>query len=62
MVKIIINVIRKIVIAFFVLYGFNLLVNSINIFVPINCITVGTVAFLGIPGLLSLVTLFFIVK
>ncbi|MCI8574888.1 MAG: hypothetical protein HFI09_00270 [Bacilli bacterium] len=62
MIKMIINLIKKIVIGFFVLYGFNLLVSSISILIPINCITVGTVAFLGIPGLLSLVVLFFLVK
>lgn len=62
MIKMIIDVLKKIVIGFFILYGFNLLVSSINIFIPINVITVGTVAVLGIPGLLSLIALFFIVK
>lgn len=62
MIKMIINVIKKIVIGIFILYGFNLLVSSINIIIPINYITVGTVSFLGIPGLLSLVLLFFLVK
>ena len=54
--------VKKIVIGIFILYGFNLLVSSINIIIPINYITVGTVSFLGIPGLLSLVLLFFLVK
>ena len=62
MIKMIINVVKKIVIGIFILYGFNLLVSSINIIIPINYITVGTVSFLGIPGLLSLVLLFFLVK
>ena len=62
MIKMIIDVLKKIVIGFFILYGFNLFVSSINIFIPINVITVGTVAVLGIPGLLSLIALFFIVK
>lgn len=62
MIKKIINLCRKIVIAFLVIYGFNLLVSSINIVIPINCVTVGTVTFLGIPGLLSLVAMFFIIK
>jgi len=61
MIKMIINVVKKIVIGIFILYGFNLLVSSINIIIPINYITVGTVSFLGIPGLLSLVLLFFLV-
>ena len=62
MKKKIINLCRKVVVAFLMLYGFNLLVNSINIFIPINYITVGTVTFLGGPGLLSLVATFFIIK
>ena len=60
MKKKIINLCRKVVVAFLMLYGFNLLVNSINIFIPINYITVGTVTFLGVPGLLSLVAMFII--
>ena len=62
MKKKIINLCRKVVVAFLMLYGFNLLVNSINFFIPINYITVGTVTFLGVPGLLSLVAMFFIIK
>lgn len=61
MIKKIASVLRKIVVAFLILYGFNLLVSSINIFIPINVITVGLVTFLGIPGLLSLIVMFFLV-
>jgi len=60
--KKLISGLRKIIVAFLVLYGFNLLVSSINIYVPINVVTVGVVSLLGIPGLLSLVVMFFIVK
>ena len=62
MIKKIINAGRKIVIAFLILYGFNLLVSSINIFIPINVITLGTVSCLGVPCLLSLIAMFFILK
>jgi len=62
MIKKIANAVKKVVVAFLILYGFNLLVNSISIFIPINIVTVGTVTLLGIPGLLSLVAMFFIVK
>ena len=54
--------IRKVIISFLVLYAFNILVNSLNIVIPLNAITVSIVAILGMPGLLSLVALFFIVK
>ncbi len=62
MIKLIINILKRIVISFFILYGFNLLVNSIQIFIPINVVTIGTVTCLGFAGLLSLVALFFLVK
>lgn len=62
MIKKIVNGLRKVVVAFLILYGFNLLVSSINIYIPINFVTVGVTSVLGIPGLLSLVVLFFIVK
>ena len=54
--------VRKIVIAFLMLYAFNYFLSSLNIYIPINFITVGVVTFLGIPGLSSLIILFFIVK
>ena len=62
MIKKIVSVLKKIVIAFLMLYAFNLLVSSININIPINIVTVGTISILGFPGLLSLIVLFFVVK
>lgn len=53
---------KKIVLAFLLLYGLNYLVASLHVYVPINYITVGIVTFLGLPGLCSLIILFFIVK
>lgn len=61
MIKKIASVLKKIVVAFFMLYGFDLLVSSINMYIPINLITVGVTSILGIPGLLSLVILYIIV-
>lgn len=61
MIKKIVNILKKAVVAFLVLYAFNVLVTSINIYIPINAITVTLVTFLGIPGLLSLVVMFFLV-
>ncbi len=61
MIKKVINALRKVIVAFLVLYGFNILVSSINIFIPINVISVLIVSILGIPGLLSLVVLFLII-
>ena len=53
---------RKVVTGTFIIYGFNLILSSINIFIPINPINVGVVSFLGFPGLFSLVLMFFVTK
>lgn len=47
--------IRKIIISSFLLYGYNLLVQPLNLMIPINVITVLSVAILGVPALISLV-------
>lgn len=47
--------IRKIIISSFLLYGYNLLVQPLNLMIPINVITVFSVALLGVPALISLV-------
>ncbi len=57
-----IAVLRKIVLAFCLLYGLNYFISSLHIYIPINIFTVGIVSLLGIPGLSSLIILFFIVK
>ena len=55
-------ILRKIVVAFLLLYGLNYFITSLHIYIPINLFTVGIVSLLGIPGLSSLIILFFIVK
>ena len=62
MFKIIKKIVTRIIFAFVVLYGLNVIVSSINIFIPINMFTVLVVASLGVPGLLSLITIFFIIN
>lgn len=55
-------VIKRIIFAFLLLYGLDLCVNSLNVVIPINVFTVGTVSFLGVPGLVSLIAMFFMTK
>lgn len=55
-------IVKKIIFAFVILYGLNLLVNSMNVLIPINIFTIGTVSVLGVPGLVSLIAMFFIVR
>ena len=57
MFKKIFNVIKKIVLAAFILYGFNLIMSPLSVIVPINIITVLLVTLLGFPGLLGLVVI-----
>ena len=57
MLKKIFNVIKKIVMAAFILYGFNLIMSPLSIIVPINIITVLVVATLGFSGLLGLIVI-----
>ena len=55
MIKKILNIFKKIILAAFILYGFNLIMSPLSVIVPINLITVSTVTFLGFPGLLGLI-------
>jgi len=57
----IIKVVRKICMAFVMLYGLNLILSSVNIFIPINIITITLVSLLGAPGILGLVATYFLI-
>lgn len=50
-------VLKKIIISYFILYGYNLIATNFNMIIPINAITVGSVAFLGVPSLIALLLL-----
>lgn len=62
MLKKVISFVKKIIFAFLLLYGLNMCINSLNIVIPINTFTLGTVTFLGVPGMVSLIVLFFMTK
>lgn len=53
--KTILKIIKRVVFAFAVLYGFNIIMESMNLFIPINVYTILTVSALGFPGLFTLV-------
>ena len=57
MFKKIFSVMKKIVLAAFILYGFNLIMSPLSIIVPINIITVAVVTLLGFPGLFGLIVI-----
>ena len=60
MLKKIFLIVRKIVFSFFLLYGLNLMLNNIDVFIPINIISLLIVSVLDIPGLILLIILFFL--
>lgn len=51
------KIIKKIIFAFAILYGFNIIMESLKLFIPINIYTVSSIAILGFPGLFVLVGL-----
>jgi len=55
--KKLIGVIKKVVFAFLLLYGFNLLYGTFKINIPINLYTVGMTAVLGFPGFCGILLL-----
>ena len=61
MAKKIIKIIRKICVSFIMLYGLNLMLSVVDIFIPINAITISLATILGIPGILGLVVTYFLI-
>jgi len=55
--KYIYGIAKKIIFAFAVLYSFNIIMEGLKLFIPINIYTIVTVATLGFPGLFVLVGL-----
>jgi len=49
------KILKKIIISSFLVYGYNLLAQPLNLIIPINVITVSAVSLLGIPALFSLI-------
>lgn len=58
----ILSIIKKICFAVVILYGLNIILTSIDIFIPINLPTIGSITILGFPGYIALLIMFFITK
>ena len=58
--KIVYMLIKKMIFAFTILYSFNIIMESLSLFIPLNVYTIGTVSLLGFPGLFILVGLLMI--
>lgn len=59
--KKIVNLVKRILFSFVVLYGFNTIGSNFSLVIPINFISLLLVTLLGFPALLSLVLLLVIV-
>jgi len=55
MLKKILKIIKRIIISFFLLYGYNIIVQPLGLIIPINIFTVGVLSILGVPALLCLI-------
>ena len=60
MLKMIFNVVKKVIFAIFLLYGLNITLNVLNVVIPINYISIFFVSLFDIPGLISLIVLYFV--
>ena len=61
MKKKILKALSKLCFAFVSIYGLNLILSGINVFIPINIITLILVTFLGSPGILGLVAVYLLI-
>lgn len=55
--KRIFNLLKKVLLSFVILYGFNTIGSNFSLIIPINFITLTLITFLGFPALFSLVLL-----
>lgn len=62
MQKIVIKVVKSIVLAFFMLYALNVILKGVNIYIPLNFITILISTILGPCGVISLIVILFLIK
>lgn len=61
MLKKILNLLKKVVLSAFILYGYNLIASPMNLIIPINIITVSGLTIFGIPALFSFIIILVLV-
>ncbi len=49
------KLIKKLLIAAFLIYGYNVLAQPLNLIIPLNILSISYVGIFGVPGLLSLI-------
>ena len=61
MLKKIFQILKKIITSFLILYGYNMIASPLGCIIPLNVITILSVAVLGIPALFTLIFLLVVV-
>ena len=61
MIKKMFNILKRIIISAFILYGYNLIITPINLTIPINLITIGLLTVFRIPALFALIIILIVV-
>lgn len=55
MLKKCVNIVKKVIFAALLIYGYNVIVSPLNLQIPINFVTLLLVTFLGVPSLIGLI-------
>lgn len=53
--KNILNLLKRVILSFAILYTYNLIAVNFNMVIPINIITISLITFFGVPSLIALV-------
>ena len=61
MLRKILKIVKRIIISIILLYSLNLILQPLNVNIPINIINVGLITILGLPALISLITILLII-
>ena len=56
------TVLKRIIFAFGIIYGIDVMLKNVGVYLPINILTIGITSFLGVPGLMSLFAIFYIIN
>lgn len=56
------KIIKKIIFSILLLYGLNIIIGNLGIYIPINIYSITIISILGVPGLLLLLITFFIIN
>ena len=54
MLKVILNVVKKVIIGIILLFGYNTFLSSLNLMIPINVITIVIASLFDVPGVIGL--------